>query len=88
MEVVLKFPTGKDDIATDIEELGKTLSERFNEFCKEYGHDLTLFFEPGKFLVSEAGYFLAKVNVIKQTTSTVFAGIDTGLNHLIRPYVL
>ena len=42
-------------------------------------------FEPGKFLVSEAGYFLAKVNVIKQTTSTVFAGIDSGLNHLIRP---
>jgi diaminopimelate decarboxylase len=80
-----KVPYRKDDIATDIEELGKTLSERFNEFCKEYGHDLTLFFEPGKFLVSEAGYFLAKVNVIKQTTSTVFAGIDTGLNHLIRP---
>ena len=42
-------------------------------------------FEPGKFLVSEAGYFLARVNVIKQTTATVFAGIDTGLNHLIRP---
>ena len=46
---------------------------------------MTLAFEPGKFLVSEAGYFLAKVNVIKQTTSTVFAGIDTGFNHLIRP---
>jgi diaminopimelate decarboxylase len=42
-------------------------------------------FEPGKFLVSEAGYFLARVNVIKQTTATVFAGIDTGLNHFIRP---
>ena len=39
----------------------------------------------GKFLVSESGYFLAKVNVIKQTTSTVFAGIDSGMNHLIRP---
>ena len=42
-------------------------------------------FEPGKFLVSESGKFLAKVNVIKQTTSTVFAGIDSGFNHLIRP---
>lgn len=46
---------------------------------------MTLAFEPGKFLVSEAGYFLAKVNVVKQTTSTVFAGIDSGFNHLIRP---
>ncbi len=74
-----------DDIATDIEELGKTLSQRFNEFCKNYGKKLTLIFEPGKFLVSETGYFIARVNVIKQTTSTVFAGLDTGLNHLIRP---
>lgn len=74
-----------DDIETDIDELGKTLSGRFNKFCKEYGRDLTLIFEPGKFLVSEAGLFVARVNVVKQTTSTVFAGLDTGMNHLIRP---
>jgi diaminopimelate decarboxylase len=80
-----KVPYKKDDIETDIEELGKKLSKRFNAFCVEYGKELTLIFEPGKFLVSEAGFFLAKVNVVKQTTSTVFAGIDTGFNHLIRP---
>lgn len=80
-----KVPYKKDDIETDIEELGKKLSKRFNAFCTEYGKDLTLIFEPGKFLVSEAGSFLAKVNVVKQTTSTVFAGIDSGFNHLIRP---
>lgn len=80
-----KVPYKKDDIETDIEELGKKLSKRFNAFTKEYGRDLTLAFEPGKFLVSEAGYFLTKVNVVKQTTSTVFAGIDSGFNHLIRP---
>lgn len=80
-----KVPYKNDDTGTNIEELGKKLSQRFNQFCKEYGKDLTLMFEPGKYLVSEAGYFLAKVNVIKQTTSTVFAGIDSGLNHFIRP---
>ncbi|MFV8366183.1 diaminopimelate decarboxylase [Flavobacterium sp. XS1P27] len=80
-----KVPYKKDDIETDIEELGKKLSKRFNAFCSEYGKELTLIFEPGKFLVSEAGFFLAKVNVVKQTTSTVFAGIDSGFNHLIRP---
>jgi diaminopimelate decarboxylase len=74
-----------DDIETDIEALGKDLSKRFNEFCKEYGKELTLVFEPGKYLVSEAGYFVARTNVIKQTTSTVFAGLDTGMNHFIRP---
>lgn len=74
-----------DDVTTNIEDLGEKLSERFNDFCQETGKDLELWFEPGKFLVSEAGYFLAKVNVVKQTVSTVFAGVDTGLNHLIRP---
>ena len=80
-----KVPYKEGDIQTNIEELGERLSKRFNDFCEEYGRELTLMFEPGKFLVSEAGKFLAKVNVIKQTTSTVFAGIDSGFNHLIRP---
>ncbi|MFJ1410567.1 diaminopimelate decarboxylase [Capnocytophaga canimorsus] len=80
-----KVPYKENDIQTDIEELGKKLSKRFNAFCKSYGRELTLAFEPGKFLVSQSGYFLAKVNVVKQTTSTVFAGIDSGFNHLIRP---
>ena len=80
-----KVPYKEGDIETNIEELGEKLSSRFLEFCEAYGRELTLAFEPGKFLVSEAGKFLARVNVIKQTTSTVFAGVDSGFNHLIRP---
>lgn len=80
-----KVPYKEGDIETDIEEFGEKLTSRFKTFCKNYGKELTLAFEPGKFLVSEAGYFLTKVNVIKQTTSTVFAQIDSGFNHLIRP---
>ncbi|MDB2571875.1 diaminopimelate decarboxylase [Polaribacter sp.] len=80
-----KVPYKEGDISTDIEQLGLQLSERFNAFCIEYGKEITLMFEPGKFLVSEAGVFLAKVNVVKQTTSTVFAHVDSGFNHLVRP---
>lgn len=80
-----KVPYKEGDISTDVEQLGIQLSERFNQFCEEYGKELTLMFEPGKFLVSEAGVFLAKVNVVKQTTSTVFAHVDSGFNHLVRP---
>jgi len=80
-----KVPYKEGDIQTDIEELGEKLSKRFNRFCKDTGKDLTLMFEPGKFLVSEAGKFLVHVNVVKQTTSTVFASVDSGMNHLIRP---
>lgn len=80
-----KVPYKDGDIETDIEELGKKLSKRFNAFSKSFGRELTLMFEPGKFLVSEAGKFLVNVNVVKQTTSTVFAGVDSGMNHFIRP---
>ena len=80
-----KVKYSPDDNTTDIEELGEKLGARFNEFCKEYGRDLTIMFEPGKFLVSESGWLFVRTNVIKQTTSTVFAGVDSGQNHLIRP---
>ena len=80
-----KVPYHENDIETNIEELGEKLSERFIAFCKEYGSDLKLIFEPGKFLVSQAGHFVTQVNVVKQTTSTVFAQVDSGFNHLIRP---
>ena len=74
-----------EDKATNIEELGEKMSAMFNAFCEEYGRPLKLVFEPGKYLVSEAGTFLVQVNVIKQTTATVFAQVNSGFNHLIRP---
>jgi diaminopimelate decarboxylase len=80
-----KVPYKPDDHSTDIEELGEKLTTRFKEFCSEYGRELELWFEPGKFLVSQAGTFLVKVNVLKQTTAAMFVGVDSGLNHLIRP---
>lgn len=75
----------ENDITTDIEDLGKKLTAAFNDFCKSYGKPLEMWFEPGKFLVSEAGVFLTRTNVVKTTPATVFAGVDSGLNHLIRP---
>ncbi len=80
-----KVPYKQDDYATDVADFGKQLTERIKVFYKNYGKKVTLMFEPGKFLVSESGYFLVKVNVLKQTLATVFAGVDSGQNHLIRP---
>ena len=80
-----KVPYFNNDIETNIEELGEKLSSRFTEFCANYGSELQLIFEPGKFLVSQAGHFITQVNVVKQTTSTIFAQVDSGFNHLIRP---
>lgn len=80
-----KVPYKQDDIATDIEQFGSEISKMYKSFCESYGKEVTFIFEPGKFLVSESGYFFTRVNVIKQTMATVFAGVDSGLNHFIRP---
>lgn len=73
------------DITTDIAEVGEKLGGAFKTFCKAYGKELEMWFEPGKFLVSESGSFLVKTNVVKTTPATVFVGVNSGLNHLIRP---
>ena len=80
-----KVPYFKGDTYTDMEELGKKISDEFNNFKKEYNKDLELIFEPGKYLVSEAGYFLTKVNYVKEGAKNKFAQINSGFNHFIRP---
>ena len=70
---------------TDVFAIAKGLQTAYDEFCKEYGREIELWFEPGKYLVSKAGYFLTKANVIKPTPATVFVGVNSGMNHLIRP---
>ena len=80
-----KVPYQDGDVQTDIDLLGEKVAEAFTAYQQETGKDLQVWFEPGKFLVSESGYFIVKANVIKQTTATVFVGVNSGFNHLIRP---
>ena len=80
-----KVPYQESDVATDVRELGTKVAEAFQNYKQETGRKLEVWFEPGKYLVSESGYFLVKANVVKQTTATVFVGINSGFNHLIRP---
>lgn len=80
-----KVPYKESDLITDIEIIGQKISASFQEFCARTNRDLELWFEPGKYIVSEAGKLLVSTNVVKQTTSTVFVGVDSGQNHLLRP---
>lgn len=80
-----KVPYSDDDVETDVVALGKKVCEAFQNYEKENERKLEVWFEPGKYLVSEAGYLVVKTNVIKQTTATVFVGVNSGFNHLIRP---
>jgi len=80
-----KVPYQPDDPETDVATLGQKMAQAFKNFEKETGKKLQVWFEPGKYLVSQAGYFIVKTNVVKQTPATVFAGVNSGFNHLIRP---
>lgn len=80
-----KVPYQDGEMETDVADLGKKVEKALKEFSKESGKKFELWFEPGKFLVSKSGHFLVKANVIKQTTATVFVGVNSGFNHLIRP---
>jgi diaminopimelate decarboxylase len=80
-----KVPYKTGDPETDIPLLAKKVKEAFNNHPNPNGRHLQVWFEPGKFLVSAAGYLVTTVNVIKETSATTFAGINSGFNHLIRP---
>ena len=79
------FRSQPGDKETDVNQLGEKVAEEFKKFESETGKKLEVWFEPGKYLVSQSGYFIVKANVIKQTPATVFVGVNSGFNHLIRP---
>lgn len=79
----VKYKEG--DHQTDIARIGKAFSKTFNEYCRKRKRNIILRFEPGKFLVSNAGFFLVSALTIKQTTACTFVIVDSGFNHLIRP---
>jgi len=80
-----KVPYRDNEEGTDLNLLARELKACFDRHSEVKGQQLQVWFEPGKFMVSQAGYFVTKVNVLKTNPNAQFAGIDTGLNHLIRP---
>ncbi|MDZ4209814.1 MAG: diaminopimelate decarboxylase, partial [Candidatus Curtissbacteria bacterium] len=80
------IPYKPDDTAIDVEEFGEKANELFSNFCKSYGRNLTLMMEPGRYVCGEAGILVAEVNTLKKTPQgRVFAGLNTGYHHLVRP---
>jgi diaminopimelate decarboxylase len=79
------IPYRETQKAIDLVAFGKGVSEHFARFCKEYGSELELKIEPGRFLVCQASTLLAEVTTLKKTPAHQFVGCDTGFNHLIRP---
>ncbi len=73
------------DTPLNLKRLGVSIAKTLKEFEKDYGRRLTFIFEPGRYLVNEAGTLLVTVTDIKRNPSKTFVGVDSGFNHLIRP---
>ena len=75
----------ENDSETDVIELGKRLGDKFLKFNAKRKNKVRMHIEPGKFLVSECGYFLTKVNYVNNRTNKNFIHVNSGLNHFVRP---
>jgi diaminopimelate decarboxylase len=80
-----KVPYHPSEKETNLPALASALKAAIDQHPATKDRGLQLWFEPGKFMVSQCGYLLSKVNVLKPQQDIIIAGIDTGLNHLIRP---
>jgi diaminopimelate decarboxylase len=80
-----KVPYEPDDEETDMALIARKLKTFLDTHLSKDGKKYQLWFEPGKYLVSECGYLITKVNVVKDNVHQIFVGVDSGLNHLIRP---
>jgi len=69
----------------DYANFGNAISKRFREFCREYGRELSLYFEPGRYIVAESGTLVVRVNTLKNNDGLLFAAVDSGFPQLIRP---
>lgn len=81
----IKIPYFTGDTETNLKDYASIIEKEYKKFKNKTGKELKLIFEPGKFLVSDSGYFITKVNYIKKANNNCFAQVNSGFNHFIRP---
>ena len=80
-----KVPYKPDEVRVDYVKMGAEITALFSDFCQKYGKELAMKFEPGKYMVAEAGVMLTRVNTLKFNRTRTIAGCDAGFPQLIRP---
>ncbi len=74
-----------DDVVIEISDVGPILKKEYDAFCHETGKNISVWFEPGRFIMSEAGFLFTEAVVLKTNGLIDFVGTNTGFNHLLRP---
>ena len=79
------IPYRRGDRELAVDRLGALLTAEYDRFCAAYGARPALCLEPGRFLVARSGTLLCRVTAVNQARKYLFAGTDSGFNHLVRP---
>ena len=74
-----------DESRLDLKDLGNKLSELINSWVAEYGKQIEIKIEPGRYIIAESGILLGHVNAVKKNYKIKYVGTDLGFNVLIRP---
>ena len=79
------IPYRPEEERVDLARFGEEVIGKFSSFCESYGKSLELRFEPGRYIVAEAGIMLCTVTTLRERGDKAIIGVDTGFNHLVRP---
>ena len=80
-----KVPYKPGEERVDYYSMGAGIARLFEDFCKRYGRELEMYFEPGKYMVAECGTLVVEVNTLKHNRTRTIAGCNSGFPQLIRP---
>jgi len=81
----LPIPYREGEGYVDIDAYFKLWDTTRKQLEDEFGHQVRLEIEPGRYLVAESGYLVARICAVKQMGSNTFYLLDAGFNNLARP---
>jgi diaminopimelate decarboxylase len=81
----LPVPYKEGQKFVDIAEYYKLWNATRHRLATEFGHEISLEIEPGRFLVAESGFVISEIRAIKTAGENTFYLLDAGFNNLARP---
>jgi diaminopimelate decarboxylase len=81
----LGIPYREGEAALEPAAVAAKVAAQLEDELADLGYAPELWLEPGRYLVADAGFLVARVNSVKNTPYKQFINVDTGFNHLVRP---
>jgi len=81
----IPVPYRNDEQPVDLDAYFDLWHAQRESIRQEFGHDVSLEIEPGRYLVAESGFLISEIRAVKRMGNNVFYLVDAGFNNLARP---